>query len=356
MNQSKNSSHRPNVMHLLERLSIRNLALLLFAFCLLLYLFGPQMAPAYKEVFVSFSISLFASLIFSLFYTFVVERHHRAAVNEELSRSVKAAVGELIQSEQIHLQNIVNQTISKIDDLEKSHYHEISSHFREWLPAQTFPPTSTPDKVFNQLLADELLRSRNYAFKGVTGRYIATRLAVARRHNLACRVLLADPVQDELLHLYVKNRFGITLSSSEMEKRVEQVRREIFMTIVDLFDIARWSSPISLRMYRGPIFYRTEIVDAFLMISYFTDHPTAYPTTYLYQRERFYYEMYLTDFQQVFELAERPIILQSKTTEQELHVFLQAIGCDPAMVPQLRQEAEQFRQRFLEQLGWQITP
>jgi hypothetical protein len=63
MNQSKNSSHRPGVMHLLERLSIRNLALLLFVFCLLLYLLGPQVMPAYKEVFVSFSISLFASLI-----------------------------------------------------------------------------------------------------------------------------------------------------------------------------------------------------------------------------------------------------------------------------------------------------
>ncbi|HLI69106.1 MAG TPA: hypothetical protein VKV19_05045 [Ktedonobacteraceae bacterium] len=72
--------------------------------------------------------------------------------------------------------------------------------------------------------------------------------------------------------------------------------------------------------------------------------------------EQVYYEMYLTDFQQVFELAERPIILQSKTTEQDLHQFLQAVGCDPASVPLLRQEAEQFRQRFLAQLGWQITP
>lgn len=356
MNPPPNASYHHNTAGLLEKLSIRVLTLFILLLCLLLFYFGPQIAPSYKEVFISFSTSLFASLLFALFYSFIVERHHQTVVNEELSQSVRKAIEEMKRAEQIHIQTIVDQTLAKIEEVEKSHYHEISHHFRELIPSRSFPPTDKPDKAFNQLLADELLHSRSYSFKGVTGRYIASRLAVARRHNLACKVLLTDPTQKELLHQYVKSRFGITLSSDEMEKRVEQVRREIFMTIVDLFDIARWTSLIDLRMYRGPVFYRTEILDAFLVISYFANQPTAYPTTYLYEKESFYYETYLTDFQQTFELAERVILLQPRTSEQELHSFLKTIGCDPAMVPQLHQEAELFRQDFLKQLGWQILP
>lgn len=355
MNHSPDTSHHHSA-GLLERLSVRVLTLFLLLLCIALFYFGSQIVPAYKEIFVSFSTSLFASLFFALFYTFIVERHHQTAVNEELAQSVKKAVEEMKQVEQVHIQAIVDQTLAKIEEVEKSHYHEISHHFRELIPSRSFPPTDKPEKAFNQLLADELLHSRVYSFKGVTGRYIASRLAVARRHNLTCKVLLTDPTHKELLHQYVKSRFGITLSGDEMEKRVEQVRREIFMTIVDLYDIARWTSSIDLRMYRGPVFYRTEIMDAFLIISYFTSYPTAYPTTYLYEKERFYYETYLTDFQQTFELAERAILLQPKTSEQDLHSFLKIIGCDPAVVPQLHQEAEAFRHNFLKQLGWEILP
>lgn len=347
---------RNTVAHVLEKFAIRFFTLLLLVSCFLLFYFGPQIAPAYKDVFISFSTSLFASLIFALCYSFLVERHHQAAVNEELSQHIKRAVEEIQQAEQLHSQQMMNHILAKIEEVEKSHYHEIALHFRELIPSQSFPPTDKPGQTFNHLLADELLRSRTYFFKGVTGRYIASRLAVACRQNLTCKVLLTDPTQKEALHLYVKNRFGITLSSSATEERVEQVRREIFMTIVDLFDIARWISPIELRMYRGPVFYRTELLDGFLMISYFTSHPTAYPTTYLYEKESFYYKTYLTDFQQTFELAERSLVLQPKTTEQDLKAFLTTIGCDLALIPQLQQEAEQFRQTFLQQVGWQIVP
>ena len=133
------------------------------------------------------------------------------------------------------------------------------------------------------------------------------------------------------------------------------------MTVVDLFDLAQWTTPVELKMYYGPVFYRTELLDEFFIISYFTPQlstagafiPTAYPPTHLYKKDSFYYETYLTDFNQTFELADKSINLNSRTTEQVLIDFLVKIGADPATLPQLRRGAEEFRQDFLNQFGWQ---
>lgn len=47
------------------------------------------------------------------------------------------------------------------------------------------------------------------------------------------------------------------------------------------------------------------------------------------------------------------ININPKTTDEELHAFLSQIGCDIALIPQLRQEAEQFRNDFLARADWQ---
>jgi hypothetical protein len=344
------------VVKVVEKYALRFFNLFLIVFSFLLFYFGPQIAPAYKEAFVSISTSLFASLVFALFYSAMVERHHQNTVNAELARSVKNAVQEMKQAQEESIQSIVDLARQKIEDLEKSHYHEISTHFRALIPARSFVSTNRPSREFNQLLNDALLQSHIYYFKGVTGRYIASRLSLARYQHLTCKVLLSDPSNTDLLRLYVKDRFDMHPSDRQIDARIEQVRQEIFMTIVDLFDLARWKIPVELKLYRGPVFYRTELLDEFFVISFFTSRmatPTAFPTTYLYQKESFYYETYLIDFNQAFELADISINLNARTTEPVLQTFLADLGCDLSLLPQLRQEAEQFRRAFLAQTDWQ---
>lgn len=176
-------------------------------FSFLLFYFGPLIAPDYKEVFVSFSTSLFASLVFAYLYSFIVEQHRQRVVNAELEHTIQMAIEKTRQVEQSHIEQVMDRTVAKIEEVEKSYYHQISHRFHELIPTSSFPPTDKPDKAFNELLAHELEQSRSYWFKGGTGRYIASRLALARRHNLSCRVLLTDPTHKELLYLYVSDRF-----------------------------------------------------------------------------------------------------------------------------------------------------
>ncbi len=341
------TSNQSNLKVLIEKYATRFFASLIAIVCLITFYFGPQIIPSYKDVFISVSTSLLASLIFALIYSSVVERHHMTVVNEELSLSVKEAVAEIKQLQQDNMQQITDLTLAKIEEIEKSHYQEIAQHFREHIPFDYFPPTNQPDQRFNDTLNASLAKSHLYLFKGVTGRFIPSRLSIVKQHNLTCKILLIDPASEDLLRLYIRDRFGANVSFAEVAERVRKVKQEIYMTVADLFDQARWTS-IDIKMYNGPVFYRTEIFDEQVFISYFTAKiPTAFPTTYLYNRDSFFYNAFLTDFNQTFELASISTIFNSRSTEKDLLNFLIQIGCDVAELPQLRKEAEKFRQEFL---------
>ena len=344
-NTSTNSQQA--LLSLVEKFANRFFALLVAIICIVAFFLGPRILPAYKDVFISVSTSLFASLIFALIYSSVVEQHHLTVVNDALSQSVHSAVGEMKQLQNENLQNITNLMVGKIEEIEKSYYHEISLHFRELIPSDYFPPLNQPDKRFNSLLNASLSNSHLYLFKGVTGRHIPARLSIADHHNLNCKILLIDPNRQDLLRLYVRDRFGTTAPSSEVAKRIQRVKQETYMTIVDLFDQARWTS-VEIKLYSGSVFYRTEIFDDKIFISYFTAKtPTAYPTTYLYGKDSFFYNVFLTDFYQTFELSPASIVFNSSSTEQDLIHFLTKIGCDVGELSELRMEAEQFRRDFL---------
>src|SRR5439155_27029292 len=151
------------------------------------------MSTSNKDVLISVSTSLLASLIFALIYSSVVERHHMTAVNAELSSSVKEAVDEIKQLQQDNMQQITDLTLAKIEEIEKSYYHEIAHHFRELIPTAYFPPTNQPDQRFNDTLKASLAKNHLYLFKGVTCRFIPSRLSVVNHHNLTCKILLIDP-------------------------------------------------------------------------------------------------------------------------------------------------------------------
>ncbi len=289
-----------------------------------------------------------SSLIFAVIYSAIAEKYNLRAMNNELEKSVQAAVNEIEKTQQENIRSFSSFTIAKIEEIEKSYFYQISTHFQEFIPAARFPPTSQPDKRFNDALHSTLLRSQHYLFKGTTGRYVPSRLEIAKHQLHTCRVLLVDPTHEEVLHLYIRDRFGNATSNASIEEKIKEVRQEIYMTVADLFTQAhRWCS-VELRMFYGPVFYRTEIFDETMFVSYYaTQEATAYPATYLYNKGNFFYNVFTTDFSQTFDLSLKAINFSSRSSEEDLKGFLQEIGCDPALLPQLRQQAENFRHDFI---------
>ena len=345
MGGTSGTPNHQGLMHVVEKYALWLFAALIFIASIIILYVGTLVISPYKDICISVSTSLIASLLFAFMYSAIVEKHHLAVVNDELATSVRRSAEETKKLQQDNMQQITSSLILKIADLEESHYHQIVTHFRELIPLALFPATDQPDPKFNQALTKELEVSRQYLFKGVTGRYVQSRLDAARGHNLACRVLLVDPRRDDLLQLYIRDRFGI--HPSDLMLQLQKVKREIYMTIIDLLEQAR-RTPTNIKVYHGPVYYRTEIFDDKVFVSYFTQRTsTAYPNSYLYTSDSFYYEAFLTDFNQTFELQSPSINFNSMSTERQLIDFLAEIDCDADEIPQLRQEAKDFRQAFL---------
>ena len=72
---------------------------------------------------------------------------------------LKKAVDEMKELQQDNMQQITDLTLAKIEELERSYFHEISLHFRELIPADYFPPTNQPDRRFNDILNAALAKS-----------------------------------------------------------------------------------------------------------------------------------------------------------------------------------------------------
>jgi hypothetical protein len=312
------------------------------------YYVGVQVFPSYRDVCISIATSLISSLIFAAIYSAIAEKYTLKATNAELEKSVREAVSDIEKTQQQSIKDISSFTVAKIEEIEKSYFHQISAHFQEFIPVEYFPPTSQPDKRFNDALNSSLLQSQQYLFKGTTGRYVPSRLEIAKHQIHTCRVLLVDPTHDQLLYLYVRDRFGNVTPDTSMREEIKKVQQEIYMTVVDLFTQAhRWCN-VELRMFHGPVFYRLEIFDERLFVSYYsTQIATAYPSTYVYNRGSFFYNVFTTDYSQTFDLSSKSIQLSNRSTEEDLKDFLKLIGCDPATLPQLRKEAEAFRHDFI---------
>jgi hypothetical protein len=150
MSNMANAQHRNHLIKLIEKQSRYLFALLVTILSAGLIYFGPVLLPGDKEIFLAVGTSLIASLVFALLYSSVVEKHHQAAVNEELERSVKRAVEEMKEAQQEYIKNLVDHTLAKIEEVEQSHYHQISTYFLHLLPTKSFPPTDKPGKEFNQ--------------------------------------------------------------------------------------------------------------------------------------------------------------------------------------------------------------
>lgn len=259
-----------STIRVLEKYATWLFATLIILLSIVLLYIATIVTSPYKDICLAVATSLLASILFSFSYSFIAERHHINAINEEIEKDIthsfhsmhesyKQEMEQLINTtlknleemkdmQQVSLDNVATRTVGEIQSLEESHYHQITSHFRALIPSDHFPATDQPDKRFNHVLTDALKHSRQYLFRGITARYVPSRLEATEHHNLTCQILLIDPTRDDLLKLYVQDRFGSHLTDQEIHNAIQSVKQEIYMTIIDLFSQARRTT-IDIRMH-----------------------------------------------------------------------------------------------------------
>jgi hypothetical protein len=174
---------------------------------------------------------------------------------------------------------------------------EYRSMNREFFPTHVFEPTAEPDPAFNRLMMQDLQHTRQYLFRGCSGRHAAARLLLSRS-EWEFRGIVADPA--DLSGISGRARYLVRHSTGNVDVDTvrERLHEEIRMGLVGLYLARSRCSRMEIAVISDPPLDRLEIFDDSVWVTLYSDvHALAeYPRTLRFSEGSFIYNMERAEF------------------------------------------------------------
>ncbi|HYQ70068.1 hypothetical protein [Actinophytocola sp.] len=174
---------------------------------------------------------------------------------------------------------------------------EYRSMNREFFPTHVFEPTAEPNPAFNRLMMQDLQRTRQYLFRGFSGRHAAARLLLSRS-EWEFRGVVADP--GNASGISGRARYLIRHSPADVDADTIQARlhEETRIGLVGLYLARSRCSRMEVTVISDPPLDRLEIFDDSVWVTLYSDAhaPAAYPRTLRFSEGSFIYNMERAEF------------------------------------------------------------
>ncbi len=174
---------------------------------------------------------------------------------------------------------------------------EYRSMNREFFPTHVFEPTAEPNPAFNRLMMQDLQNTRQYLFRGFSGRHAAARLLLSNA-EWEFRGVVADP--DNASGISGRARYLIRHSPANVDVDTIQARlhEEIRMGLVGLYLARSRCSRMEVTVISDPPLDRLEIYDDSVWVTLYSDahSPAEYPRTLRFSEGSFIYNMERAEF------------------------------------------------------------
>ncbi|MCX2952540.1 hypothetical protein ORI60_29775 [Lentzea sp. NEAU-D7] len=169
---------------------------------------------------------------------------------------------------------------------------------REFFPSHVFEPTARPDPVFNQLMMQDLERTRLYCFRGFAGRYAAGRVLLSQT-ECELRAVLADPRDDNAISgraRYLLRNEGADGDYDEIQARLKE---QIGIGLVGLYAARSRCTRIDVTIVSDPPLDRLELFDDSAWLTLYSNTAGVlrpYPRTLRFTESSFLYAMERAEF------------------------------------------------------------
>jgi hypothetical protein len=174
---------------------------------------------------------------------------------------------------------------------------EYRSMNREFFPTHVFEPTAEPNPAFNRLMMQDLQNTRQYLFRGFSGRHAAARMLLSRS-EWEFRGVVADPANAS--GISGRARYLIRHSPADVDAETIQARllEEIRMGLVGLYLARSRCSRMEVTVISDPPLDRLEIFDDSVWVTLYSDAhaPAEYPRTLRFSEGSFIYNMERAEF------------------------------------------------------------
>jgi hypothetical protein len=209
---------------------------------------------------------------------------------------------------------------------------ELNEQYRslnhEFYPTHIFEPTTEPDPNFNRLMMQDLRNTKEYFFRGFSGRYAAARLLLSSA-EWELRTVIADPRGPSALSgraRYLLRRDPTAEDYEVIEKRLHD---EISVGLVGLYQARSRCSRVDMTIITDPPLDRLEMFDDSVWLTLFSDAAGAsalYPRTLRFSEGSFIYAMERNEFLRVCNSrAGRHFVITPDTSRQEFLALFETI-------------------------------
>jgi hypothetical protein len=209
--------------------------------------------------------------------------------------------------------------------------HELSAEYRsmnrEFFPTHVFEPTAEPDPVFNRLMMQDLLRTRQYLFRGLSGRHAAARMLLSRA-EWEIRAVLSDP--RNLPGISGRARYLIRHSAADVDHDTINARldEEIRIGLVGLFLARSRCTRMEVTVISDSPTDRLEIFDDSVWVMLYSDvrSTNKFPRTLRFSEGSFIYNMERADFGRISASPQaHHLVITPSTTRDDFIVMFEKV-------------------------------
>ena len=206
---------------------------------------------------------------------------------------------------------------------------EYRSMNREFFPTHVFEPTAEPSPVFNRLMMQDLQNTRQYLFRGFSGRHAAARLLLSRA-EWEFRAVVSDP--GNLSGISGRARYLIRQSAADVDHDTINARLldEIRIGLVGLYLARSRCTRMEVTVISDPPIDRLEIFDDSVWVTLYSDARTTspYPRTLRFGEGSFIYAMERAEFVRISASrhAQHLVITPNTTREDFIAQFEKVTG------------------------------
>ncbi|MCE6994916.1 hypothetical protein LZG04_08870 [Saccharothrix sp. S26] len=217
---------------------------------------------------------------------------------------------------------------------------------REFFPTHVFEPTARPDPAFNQVMMQDLERTRLYVFRGFAGRYAAGRLLLSQS-ECELRAVLADPRDDDAISGRARYLLRNEGADGDYDAIAARLREQISIGLVGLFLARGRCSRIDLTMVSDPPLDRLELFDDSVWLTLYSNTSAGvirlYPRTVRFAEGSFIYGMERAEFLRISNSkAGLHVVITPGTSRADFLALFEKITGNPLTEDGFRALEEKF--------------
>jgi len=200
------------------------------------------------------------------------------------------------------------------------------------IPDRSYGPSQYPQKQFNIDMTNDLCNSYIFFFQGTSAKFVPVRLLGTHNNLSIVKIVMLNPSNKEVILIRARDRKRNPYNKNKsLEEIVEDIRSEIYLSIIGLFQCRAICCPIHI-LYdnSGTSVSRLEVFEQHSYISFYQSEDSfenTHPQALRYAKGSLIHNMHKLQFDRLSGvLGNNTFSIESNTDENSLIQHLGMIG------------------------------